>query len=69
MVAAIVAVIGFVGFTAFKGGDDERRQQVAEGSTPTAGKPPRPPQDRQAHADPEARAVRQRHRGRARATR
>ena len=38
MVAAIVAVIGFVGFTVVKGGDsgDDSKTQVAEGSTPTA---------------------------------
>ena len=41
MVAAIVVVIGFVGFTAFKGGDDGGpKTQVAEGSTPTTGKSP-----------------------------
>jgi len=41
MVAAIVAVIGFVGFTVVKGsGDgDGTNTQVAEGSTPTASKP------------------------------
>ncbi|MDQ1035806.1 cytoskeleton protein RodZ [Streptomyces sp. V3I8] len=40
MVAAIVAVIGFVGFTLFSGGDDDASTtQVAEGSTPSAGKP------------------------------
>ena len=39
MVAAIVVVIGFVGFTAFKGGDEGGRSAVAEGgSTPTADK-------------------------------
>jgi len=39
MVAAIVVVIGFVGFTAFKGGDDGGpKTQVAEGSTPTTSK-------------------------------
>ncbi|WP_330332961.1 DUF4115 domain-containing protein [Streptomyces sp. NBC_00536] len=32
MVAAIVAVIGFVGFTVLKGGDDETKRPVAEGS-------------------------------------
>ncbi|MBO7934936.1 MULTISPECIES: helix-turn-helix domain-containing protein [Streptomyces] len=37
MVAAIVAVIGFVGFTAVKGGDDGgSKEQVAEGGTPAA---------------------------------
>ncbi|MFI8353031.1 helix-turn-helix domain-containing protein [Streptomyces cyaneofuscatus] len=43
MVAAIVAVIGFVGFTLFNGGDDKpsNTAQVAEGSKPdkTAAKP------------------------------
>ncbi|MFF2329011.1 MULTISPECIES: helix-turn-helix domain-containing protein [unclassified Streptomyces] len=35
MVAAIVAVVGFVGFTFLKGGDDKSTTtQVAEGSTP-----------------------------------
>lgn len=38
MVAAIVAVIGFVGFTFVKGGDDGGSEaSVAEGSEPTAG--------------------------------
>lgn len=37
MVAAIVAVIGFVGFTVVKGSDGSTaKSQVAEGSTPTA---------------------------------
>lgn len=36
MVAAIVAVIGFVGFTLFSGGDEDGgKTAVAEGSTPT----------------------------------
>jgi len=41
MVAAIVAVIGFVGFTLFSGGDDDGGTQakVAEGSTATASRP------------------------------
>jgi cytoskeletal protein RodZ len=40
MVAAIVAVIGFVGFTLVNGDDGEgTRTQVAEGSTPTTSKP------------------------------
>ncbi|MFG3155126.1 helix-turn-helix domain-containing protein [Streptomyces sp. NPDC048219] len=39
MVAAIVAVIGFVGFTFVKGGDDGGSEaSVAEGAQPTAGK-------------------------------
>ncbi|GGN71779.1 membrane protein [Streptomyces albiflavescens] len=41
MVAAIVAVIGFVGFTVVKGSDsgDDTKTRVAEGSTPTTSKP------------------------------
>jgi cytoskeleton protein RodZ len=39
MVAAIVAVIGFVGFTMVKGDGDDSKTQVAEGSTPTTSKP------------------------------
>ncbi|MFE2066159.1 helix-turn-helix domain-containing protein [Streptomyces sp. NPDC059467] len=43
MVAAIVVVVGFVGFTAFKGGDgSDAKQSVAEGATPTTGKPASP---------------------------
>jgi cytoskeletal protein RodZ len=44
MVAAIVAVIGFVAFTVVNGtgGDDSGKTQVAEGSTPTIGKPASP---------------------------
>ncbi|QIY98646.1 helix-turn-helix domain-containing protein [Streptomyces sp. S1D4-11] len=39
MVAAIVAVIGFVGFTVVKGsGGSDAKSSVAEGSTPTASK-------------------------------
>ncbi|WP_181140809.1 helix-turn-helix domain-containing protein [Streptomyces sp. Ru62] len=40
MVAAIVVVIGFVGFTAFKGGgaSGDAKSQVAEGQTSTPGK-------------------------------
>ncbi|MFK0118833.1 helix-turn-helix domain-containing protein [Streptomyces sp. NPDC090994] len=40
MVAAIVAVIGFVGFTMVKGGGDDGASEanVAEGAEPTAGK-------------------------------
>nr|WP_202445134.1 RodZ domain-containing protein [Streptomyces sp. SID4941] len=36
MVAAIVAVVGFVGFTFVKSGDDSGTAPVAEGSTPDA---------------------------------
>ncbi|MET7382736.1 RodZ domain-containing protein [Streptomyces sp. NPDC005526] len=57
MVAAIVAVVGFVGFTAFKGGDsgDGAGTQVAEGTTPTAGKPasPTPKSSKPADQKPE----------------
>ncbi|MEW2304042.1 RodZ domain-containing protein [Streptomyces sp. NPDC006655] len=42
MVAAIVVVIGFVGFTAFKGGGDDAKQSVAEGATPSTSKPASP---------------------------
>ncbi|MEW2162346.1 RodZ domain-containing protein [Streptomyces sp. NPDC007084] len=54
MVAAIVAVIGFVGFTVVKGGDsgDDSKTQVAEGSTPTAGKAAKPSADASKPADP-----------------
>ncbi|MFF4351291.1 helix-turn-helix domain-containing protein [Streptomyces sp. NPDC001530] len=47
MVAAIVAVIGFVGFTVVKGSDsgDGTKTQVAEGSTPTTSKPVAKPTD------------------------
>ncbi|MDF3302599.1 helix-turn-helix domain-containing protein [Streptomyces tropicalis] len=41
MVAAIVVVVGFVGFTAFKGGSDDGAQ-VAEGATPASSKPVTP---------------------------
>ncbi|MFE1752445.1 helix-turn-helix domain-containing protein [Streptomyces anandii] len=44
MVAAIVVVVGFVGFTAFKGGsgDGDGKTQVAEGSTATTSAPAKP---------------------------
>jgi cytoskeletal protein RodZ len=44
MVAAIVVVVGFVGFTAFKGGDGDSsaKSQVADGSTPSTSKPASP---------------------------
>lgn len=44
MVAAIVAVIGFVGFTAVKGGDSDSdaASQVTQGTTPSASKPAKP---------------------------
>jgi cytoskeleton protein RodZ len=54
MVAAIVAVIGFVGFTVVKGSDggDNTKTQVAEGSTPTAGKSAPPKSHTSKPADP-----------------
>ncbi|MEV5879809.1 RodZ domain-containing protein [Streptomyces sp. NPDC052101] len=52
MVAAIVVVIGFVGFTMVKGGDSgsDAKSQVAEGSTPAASKsaPATPKKDKPA---------------------
>ncbi|MGW3648744.1 helix-turn-helix domain-containing protein [Streptomyces sp. NPDC000878] len=54
MVAAIVAVIGFVGFTLVNGGDDNEGTQagVAEGSTPTASQPASPTPKKDKPADP-----------------
>ncbi|PZG92656.1 DUF4115 domain-containing protein, partial [Streptomyces sp. NTH33] len=54
MVAAIVVVIGFVGFTAFKG-DGDTGARVAEGPTPTAGRTasPKPKNSRPAEPKPE----------------
>ncbi|MFI9808141.1 helix-turn-helix domain-containing protein [Streptomyces sp. NPDC052301] len=52
MVAAIVVVIGFVGFTAFKSGGtgSDAKSSVAEGSTPATSKPasPTPTKDKPA---------------------
>lgn len=54
MVAAIVAVIAFVGYTAFNGGDDSDKQQAAEGSTPSTSKAatPKPSPTTKKPADP-----------------
>ncbi|MFD4970636.1 helix-turn-helix domain-containing protein [Streptomyces sp. NPDC058424] len=54
MVAAIVVVIGFVGFTAFKGGSDDTgaKRQIGEGSTPTAGTSASPTPKNTKSADP-----------------
>ncbi|MEV5356061.1 helix-turn-helix domain-containing protein [Streptomyces sp. NPDC086081] len=54
MVAAIVAVIGFVGFTLFQGGDDGGSEaNVAEGSTPGDSASPTPKTDKPADPEPE----------------
>lgn len=52
MVAAIVAVIGFVGFTLVKGGDEGTQAQVAEGSTPKASEPASPTPKKDKPTDP-----------------
>ncbi|GED84371.1 helix-turn-helix domain-containing protein [Streptomyces sp. 6-11-2] len=56
MVAAIVVVIGFVGFTAVKGGGDDTsaKGQIGEGATPTAGTSasPTPKDSKPAHPAP-----------------
>ncbi|MEW2516173.1 RodZ domain-containing protein [Streptomyces sp. NPDC046870] len=54
MVAAIVVVIGFVGFTAFKGGgaSGDAKSQVAEGGTPTPGKSAAPTPKKETPAAP-----------------
>ncbi|MFB7111073.1 helix-turn-helix domain-containing protein [Streptomyces sp. NPDC056190] len=54
MVAAIVVVIGFVGFTAVKGGsgDTGAKGQIGEGSTPTAGTSASPTPKNTKSADP-----------------
>ncbi|MER6852139.1 helix-turn-helix domain-containing protein [Streptomyces flaveolus] len=53
MVAAIVAVIGFVGFTFVKGGDDGGSEaSVAEGAQPTAGGSASPSAKPKKPADP-----------------
>ncbi|MFF9897491.1 helix-turn-helix domain-containing protein [Streptomyces longispororuber] len=62
MVAAIVAVISFVAYTAFSGGDDGdgASQQLAEGASPSAGKPtgkPSPPKPADPKPDPSDSAI------------
>lgn len=63
MVAAIVAVIGFVGFTVVKGGDsgNDSKAPVAEGATPATSKAasPTPKKDKPAEqkADPSDSAI------------
>ncbi|MET9778051.1 RodZ domain-containing protein [Streptomyces sp. NPDC006367] len=53
MVAAIVAVIGFVGFTFVKGDDGGSEVSVAEGSQPSAGKSASPTAEPKKPAAPE----------------
>ncbi|GHE06927.1 helix-turn-helix domain-containing protein [Streptomyces alanosinicus] len=63
MVAAIVVVIGFVGFTAVKGGDSgsDAKSQVAEGGTPAASKsastPPKKDKPAQPSTEPSDSAI------------
>ncbi|MFI9154273.1 helix-turn-helix domain-containing protein [Streptomyces sp. NPDC053367] len=52
MVAAIVAVIGFVGFTVVKGGSDGAADDVAGGATPTPTKTAAPSSGGKKPADP-----------------
>ncbi|MFJ6664125.1 helix-turn-helix domain-containing protein [Streptomyces sp. NPDC091383] len=54
MVAAIVVVIGFVGFTAVKGGDgsSDSKSQLSEGTTPAAGKSASPAPTKAKPVDP-----------------
>lgn len=56
MVAAIVVVIGFVGFTAFRGSDSDNdaKSQVADGATPAASKAESPTPKKDKHADQKA---------------
>ncbi|MFD0418512.1 helix-turn-helix domain-containing protein [Streptomyces sp. NPDC127108] len=54
MVAAIVAVIAFVGYTAFSGDEDgDGGQQVAEGSTPSKSAAPKPSGSKPADPKPD----------------
>ncbi|MFI0234973.1 helix-turn-helix domain-containing protein [Streptomyces sp. NPDC016845] len=53
MVAAIVAVIAFVGYTVVSGGDDDGgKQQAAEGATPATSKPATKPSPGKKPVDP-----------------
>ncbi|MEY9485860.1 cytoskeleton protein RodZ [Streptomyces calvus] len=54
MVAAIVVVIGFVGFTMVKGGDDGGKANVADGTEPTTTPSPTPTTKKPADPEPEA---------------
>ncbi|BFO15856.1 hypothetical protein SHKM778_22440 [Streptomyces sp. KM77-8] len=54
MVAAIVVVIGFVGFTMVKGGDDEgAKENVAEGTEPSKSANPTPKSEKPAAPEAE----------------
>ncbi|WP_406725191.1 RodZ domain-containing protein [Streptomyces sp. GD-15H] len=53
MVAAIVVVVGFVGFTMVKGGDDGGKENVADGATPSASESSTPKSKKPAAPKPE----------------
>ncbi|MFF7852597.1 RodZ domain-containing protein [Streptomyces sp. NPDC007904] len=53
MVAAIVVVIGFVGFTMVNGGDDDGAANVADGAAPTKSASPTPKSEKPAGPEPE----------------
>ncbi|MDT0397962.1 MULTISPECIES: RodZ domain-containing protein [Streptomyces] len=54
MVAAIVVVIGFVGFTMVNGGDDDgAKENVAEGTQPSKSATPTPKSEKTAAPEPE----------------
>lgn len=53
MVAAIVVVIGFVGFTMVKGGDEGGKANVADGATPDTSPSPTPKSKKPAPVEPE----------------
>ncbi|MER7486782.1 RodZ domain-containing protein [Streptomyces sp. NPDC126497] len=53
MVAAIVVVIGFVGFTVVKGGDDGAKENVAEGTEPAESASPTPTSEKTVVPEPE----------------
>ncbi|MEU6527002.1 RodZ domain-containing protein [Streptomyces sp. NPDC046924] len=53
MVAAIVAVVGFVGFTMVKGGDEGGKENVADGATPSTSAPATPKSEKPADPEPE----------------
>ncbi|MGW5974645.1 helix-turn-helix domain-containing protein [Streptomyces sp. NPDC055186] len=53
MVAAIVAVVGFVGFTMVKGGDEGGKENVADGATPSTSAPATPKSEKPADPEPD----------------